>query len=265
MDKTVGILLFRSLVFLLIACPSTLFFSSISIAVQSNQSQRCHKLIDAYCPTFLKGIDKASCVRKSIKVIPDFCRSHQRKMMMGLAKKPRAAYRHSKANKSVKSLQLKRNYSKRLEKVKVASLSKLSRLSNSYKKQYSRAKYMDRESNQILLFLFAFVSFLYGVSFWKIFEKAGFHGWKALIPLVNIVTLLKISRKPVWWLPFFFVPIINLFIGLSICIGLAKRFSFSSLYGLGLMILGPFMWLHLGFSDAQAYPSGYGVFSYPPY
>lgn len=44
---------------------------------------------------------------------------------------------------------------------------------------------------------------------WKLFEKAGEQGWKAVIPFYNIVVLLKIIKRPWWWLILFIVPTVS--------------------------------------------------------
>ncbi len=35
---------------------------------------------------------------------------------------------------------------------------------------------------------------------WKVFEKAGKPGWAAIIPIYNLIVLLDIVGKPIWWL-----------------------------------------------------------------
>ncbi len=41
---------------------------------------------------------------------------------------------------------------------------------------------------------------------WKIFEKAGEQGWKALIPVYNYYIWLKILKKPWWWIIILLIP-----------------------------------------------------------
>jgi len=41
---------------------------------------------------------------------------------------------------------------------------------------------------------------------WKIFEKAGEKGWKALIPIYNYYIWLKIIKRPWWWIFIFLIP-----------------------------------------------------------
>ncbi len=41
---------------------------------------------------------------------------------------------------------------------------------------------------------------------WKIFEKAGEKGWKALIPIYNYYIWLKIIKRPWWWILIILIP-----------------------------------------------------------
>jgi signal peptidase I len=41
---------------------------------------------------------------------------------------------------------------------------------------------------------------------WKIFEKAGEKGWKALIPIYNYYIWLKIIKRPWWWILILLIP-----------------------------------------------------------
>ena len=34
---------------------------------------------------------------------------------------------------------------------------------------------------------------------WKTFNKAGKPGWGAIIPIYNVVLLLEIAGRPIWW------------------------------------------------------------------
>lgn len=96
-----------------------------------------------------------------------------------------------------------------------------------------------------------FVVLLMLAAFWKIFEKAGEAGWKSLIPVYNAYLLVVISGKPGWWFILFFIPFIGVVINLLVCLSLAERFGKGGLYGVGLFLLGPILYLHLAFSDAE--------------
>lgn len=88
-------------------------------------------------------------------------------------------------------------------------------------------------------------------SFWKIFEKAGQPGWAAIVPIYNIIILLKIVDKPVWWIVLFFIPIVNFVISILLNIELAKKFGKDTGFAVGLILLGIVFFPILAFGDAQ--------------
>ena len=44
---------------------------------------------------------------------------------------------------------------------------------------------------------------------WMIFTKAGEAGWKSLIPIWNILVLLKIIGREWWWIILILIPLVN--------------------------------------------------------
>lgn len=52
---------------------------------------------------------------------------------------------------------------------------------------------------------------LWVAGMWKVFVKAGERGWTAIVPLYNMLVLLRISRHPGWWFSLLLYPaVINL-------------------------------------------------------
>ncbi len=86
---------------------------------------------------------------------------------------------------------------------------------------------------------------------WKVFVKAGQPGWAAIVPLYNIVVLLKIAGKPLWWIALFFVPLANFVVMILVAIEIAKCFGKSTGFGIGLAFLGFIFYPILGFGSAQ--------------
>jgi len=86
---------------------------------------------------------------------------------------------------------------------------------------------------------------------WKVFEKAGKPGWAAIVPIYNLIVLLQIVDKPIWWIILFFIPIVGLVVAILVCIELARRFGKGVGFGLGLAILGFIFFPILGFGDAK--------------
>jgi len=88
------------------------------------------------------------------------------------------------------------------------------------------------------------------VSMWKIFVKAGQPGWASIIPIYNLIVLLQIVRKPIWWIVLMLIPIVNFIIFIILSIELAKVFGKSTGFGVGLALLGFVFFPILAFSDA---------------
>ena len=97
----------------------------------------------------------------------------------------------------------------------------------------------------ILLLVIAYIGGLY-----KIFKKADKNGWKAFIPIYNLITLLKIVGKPRWFTVFLIVPIISDLVMPYILINTYRRFDIKQFIYLLLGILFSFIFIPIvGFSD----------------
>ena len=95
------------------------------------------------------------------------------------------------------------------------------------------------------------VSLLTIIAFWRIFHKAGRHGWAVIIPIYNTFTLIKVCQRTGWLLLLLFVPLVNVIVWIILMIDLARVFGKRGGYALGLIFLGPiFFWL-LGFGGAR--------------
>ncbi len=108
--------------------------------------------------------------------------------------------------------------------------------------------------NNLLAFVGLAIALMMIASMWKVFTKAGQPGWAVLVPVYNIMILLKITGKPTWWLALFFVPVANFVVMIMIVIALAKSFGKSTGFGLGMLFFGFVFYPILGFGDAQYTP-----------
>ena len=96
------------------------------------------------------------------------------------------------------------------------------------------------------------------VAQWKIFTKAGQEGWKALIPIYNVVVLYKIIGLSPWLLLLYLlsvVPVVGWIISIALSIvstvKLAKAFNQSTAFIFGLLSLSPIFQMILGFGKAE--------------
>jgi hypothetical protein len=97
---------------------------------------------------------------------------------------------------------------------------------------------MDRHGSFLgLIIELAVIAFFLAV-FWKIFEKAGKPGWAAIIPIYNVIVLLEIVGRPLWWIILLFIPIVNVVIGFMLALDLSRSFGHDVAFALGLFFLG---------------------------
>ena len=87
-------------------------------------------------------------------------------------------------------------------------------------------------------------------SLWKVFLKAGKPGWACIIPIYNVVVLLEIVGKPIWWIILYLIPLVNIIVIIIIYVALAKAFGKGVGFALGLIILPFIFYPILGFGDA---------------
>lgn len=87
-------------------------------------------------------------------------------------------------------------------------------------------------------------------SVWKTFTKAGQPGWASLVPIYNIIVMLKIAGRPAWWFLLFLIPVVSIIIAFIVMIDIAKSFGKGAGFGIGLIFLGIIFWPMLGFGSA---------------
>lgn len=103
----------------------------------------------------------------------------------------------------------------------------------------------------VMMLLYFAVIIVSIVGMWKVFEKAGKPGWASIIPIYNVIVMLEIVGKPVWWFILLFIPCVNIIIAFLIAIEMAKVFGKDAAYGIGLALLPFIFYPLLGFGDAR--------------
>ena len=86
---------------------------------------------------------------------------------------------------------------------------------------------------------------------WKVFEKAGKPGWACIIPIYNIIVLLEIVGKPIWWIFLFLIPCVNFVFLIWAKNLLSKSFGQSEGFTVGLVLLSFIFYPILGFGNYQ--------------
>ena len=73
------------------------------------------------------------------------------------------------------------------------------------------------------------------VGMWVTFQKAGQHGWAAIIPFYNIWTLCKVAGRPGWWFIWYIIPIVNIIVGIIVAVEVARAFGKGGAFGFFLL------------------------------
>ena len=81
------------------------------------------------------------------------------------------------------------------------------------------------------------INLIHGIGTWKLYSKAGFKWWYALIPMVNIYFLLKIINRPIWWFLLILIPVINVIIIPVIWVEISRSFQKNSYVDTSLSII----------------------------
>jgi hypothetical protein len=75
------------------------------------------------------------------------------------------------------------------------------------------------------------------------------NAWLAWIPIANIILMLNIAKKPLWWIILFLIPIVNIVVAIMVWMGVAEARRKPSWWGIlmivplvGLIVPGYLAW-----------------------
>ena len=88
------------------------------------------------------------------------------------------------------------------------------------------------------------------------FAKAGKPGWGILVPIYNVVLLLQIAGRPVWWIFLFLIPVVNVVILAVVSVDIATAFGKGPGFGLGLAFLSFLFFSDSGLRRRRIRPAG---------
>jgi hypothetical protein len=91
-------------------------------------------------------------------------------------------------------------------------------------------------------------------AWWTVFAKAGKPGWAAIVPIYNIIVVLEIAGKPLWWILLCLIPLVNIVVIVMVYIAFARNFGKGVGFGWGLAFLGLIFMPILAWGDAVYRP-----------
>lgn len=77
----------------------------------------------------------------------------------------------------------------------------------------------------VVWFIYIAIIVLMLAALWKLFVKAGKPGWAALVPIYNVVVLLEIVGRPLWWVVLMLIPFVNIVVSIITTHDLSKSFG----------------------------------------
>ncbi len=109
------------------------------------------------------------------------------------------------------------------------------------------------KTSVLAIYLFTlFVVLLMYAAEWRMFEKAGQSGWKALIPFYSAYIQFKIAGLSGWWVLALMVPLLDIYAAVLLSLGTAERFGKGTIFAvLGLLVFAPIGYTYLGFGKAK--------------
>ena len=75
----------------------------------------------------------------------------------------------------------------------------------------------------------------------------------------DIVILLDIAGRPIWWFILLLIPLVDIVVGIIMSIDITRNFGKGVVFGLGLAFLGFIFYPILGFGNAR-YQATYPTF-----
>jgi hypothetical protein len=103
----------------------------------------------------------------------------------------------------------------------------------------------------VALLVLVGLSVLVVVSNWRLYEKAGQPGWGALVPIYNVVLLVRIAGRSWWWVVLLLTPYVGAVFMIVVAIDLARNFGRGAGFGVGLAFLPMMFFPILAFGESR--------------
>jgi len=90
------------------------------------------------------------------------------------------------------------------------------------------------------LFMFVILAAVYvyiGLALQTIAKKTNTeNAWWAWVPILQVILMLNIAKKPIWWIILCFIPLVNIVIGIIVWMAIAEARNKPSWWGILLIV-----------------------------
>ena len=89
-----------------------------------------------------------------------------------------------------------------------------------------------------IFLIFCLISYVYiALALQTIAQKTNTdNAWLAWIPIANIVLMLNVAKKPIWWIILFFIPLVSLVMAIIVWMGIAEERGKPNWWGVLLIV-----------------------------
>ena len=90
----------------------------------------------------------------------------------------------------------------------------------------------------LVFVLIAIAAYVYSaLAFQTIAQKTNTeNAWWAWVPILNVILMLNIAKKPIWWIILLFIPLVNLVILIIVMMAIAEARNKPSWWGILLIV-----------------------------
>ncbi|MGO1411048.1 DUF5684 domain-containing protein [Microbacterium sp. JB110] len=93
------------------------------------------------------------------------------------------------------------------------------------------------------------------IGLWKTFAKADIPGILGIIPIINVIFLLKVARMSMWFALLYLIPIVNIVLAIIVAVKVGRNFGHGGAFSFFLLwLLAPIGYLILGFGSDRYQP-----------
>lgn len=99
---------------------------------------------------------------------------------------------------------------------------------------------------------------------WKMFEKADQPGWGILVPIYNLILIVRVAGLPEWMFLLLLIPVVNIVAMIIVSLEIRERFSKGVGFTIGLIFLPALFYPLLGFGSDVYLPRPAATEHAPP-
>ncbi len=93
------------------------------------------------------------------------------------------------------------------------------------------------------------------IAAWRMFTKAGYAGILALIPIVNVILIVKIAGYSAWMSLLYIIPIVGFIFAIFVALRLGTNFGKGAAFSVFLLWMFPIIgYFIIGLGDARYVP-----------